>query len=253
VYTEVLFERLKKDLYMKKKLTTKSCDSGCEFEFQALWEAKNYRKSILNEFYPYLNGTTVEVGSGIGQFSLELARVEKVKKLICVEPDKKIAEIHQKNFPEANLVIGYANDLVGNTFADSIVSVNVLEHIENDESELQIYKKLLSKRNGCLCLLVPARRELYSDIDRKFGHFRRYTKSDLTYKLNLAGFKIKKIFYFNMVGYLAWYLNFKIINSTTFNKKKVKFFDKVIFPFSYFLESRLLRPPLGQSLVCVAE
>ena len=134
----------------------------------------------------------------------------------------------------------------------AIVSVNVLEHIEEDDDELRRYHRLLAPRNGCLCLFVPARQEIYAPLDADFGHFRRYSKPTLATQLEAAGYIIEELHYFNFTGYFAWWLNFRVLGSRRFNPAAVRFYDRVIFPVVHALESRLCRPPIGQSLIAVA-
>jgi hypothetical protein len=100
---------------------------------------------------------------------------------------------------------------------------------------------------------VPARPEIYSPIDRDFGHFRRYVRAELTGKLQTAGFRVLRLHYFNLIGYLAWWWTFRVLKQRSFNLGSVRLFDRGIFPVSSFLERRVMRPPIGQSLVAIAE
>ena len=123
--------------------------------------------------------------------------------------------------------------------------------IEDDRAELGRYAALLGKRSGHFCLFVPARPELFSPIDKDFGHFRRYTLPELSEKLTRAGFEIVRLNYFNFTGYFAWWLNFRFLKKRGFDVAKVRLFDRLIFPINYFVESRIMRAPFGQSLIAV--
>src|SRR5262249_38228428 len=103
-----------------------------------------------------------------------------------------------------------------------------------------------------LCLFVPARPEIYGPIDRDFGHFRRYTAPELQAKLVRAGFAIHRLNYFNFTGYFAWWLSFCVLKKRRFAAGNVRFYDRAVFPIVHALESKLLRPPFGQSLLAVA-
>ena len=138
------------------------------------------------------------------------------------------------------------------SFFDGALCLNVLEHIREDEVELRKFAKLLAPRKGTLCLFVPARPEIYAPIDKDFGHFRRYTRGELRRKLVDAGFHIERLHYFNCVGYFAWWLNFCVLKKREFEVAKVRAFDRVIFPVVHGLESRMVRPPFGQSLMAIA-
>ena len=135
---------------------------------------------------------------------------------------------------------------------DGILSINVLEHIEEDEAELARYAKALAGRHGALCLFVPARPEIYAPIDKDFGHFRRYTRPELRRKLLGAGLEIERLTYFNWVGYFAWWVNFCLLKKRGFEVSKVRAFDRVIFPVVHAMETSVMRPPFGQSLLAIA-
>jgi hypothetical protein len=137
------------------------------------------------------------------------------------------------------------------TACNTVTSINVLEHIEDHVGELRQYHKWLAPSQGYLCLLVPARPELYAPIDREFGHFRRYSRRSLAGALAAAGFSVHRLYYFNFAGYFAWGLNFKILGLLNFEPAKVAFFDRMIFRWCYFLERSLCRPPWGQSLIAI--
>jgi SAM-dependent methyltransferase len=135
---------------------------------------------------------------------------------------------------------------------DAVVSVNVLEHIADDEAELERYRAQLATRAGHLCLFVPARPEIFAPLDRDMGHHRRYTRLQLRHKLERAGFTVARLHYFNWVGYFTWYFLFCVLRKRRFDPGLVVLFDRFIFPFVHALERRVLRPPLGQSLLATA-
>src|SRR5215475_8790189 len=168
-----------------------------DFEFAALAEAKNYRAALLQDFRDFLHGNVLEVGCGIGQMSEELLRQPAVKDLVSIEPDAAFCEQFRGRLPGNRLVQGTVADLTIDQPWNSIVSINVLEHIEHDAEELGSYYRLLKPAGGALCLFVPARPEIYAPIDRDFGHFRRYTRGELTAKLVNAGFRIHRLRYYN--------------------------------------------------------
>jgi len=224
-----------------------------DFEFSALQEARFYRKAIAQEFLPYLTGRVIDMGAGIGQMSTLFAEIVGKENLCGVEPDPRFASIFRKDHPDISLVEGTAASLPVGAFCDTITSVNVLEHIENHVDELSEYRRLLVPTGGHLCLLVPARPEIFSPIGRDFGHFRRYTPSSMSQALESAGLTLHKLFYFNFVGYFAWLINFKILESRSFSPIMVRAFDRFIFRWTNMLEKNFARPPMGQSLVVIAK
>ncbi len=228
-------------------------NQSSSFEFEALRWAKNYRKALLYEFAPYLSGDVIEVGAGIGQFTELLAGLPSVKSVLAVEPDPDFCARLRNHLPHPQVKQGTVANLEPGTSCDAIVSTNVLEHIENDAAELSEYAGLLKARRGYLCLFVPARAELYAPIDRDFGHFRRYARTDLRHKLRTAGFIIQRLNYFNCAGYLAWWVTFRLFGRRTFSPGGVRVFDRFIFPPVHWMESRVMRPPFGQSLLAIAQ
>ncbi|HEY5043998.1 MAG TPA: class I SAM-dependent methyltransferase [Verrucomicrobiae bacterium] len=222
------------------------------FEFAALNEAKNYRRALLNEFSKFLRGSVLEVGAGIGQITQELLRNPAITKVVSIEPDAAFCGRLRAAFPGHAIVQGTIEDLKGDDDWNAIFSANVLEHIDEDERELKIYREKLGRQQGALCLFVPARPEIYAPIDRDFGHFRRYTKPELRAKLEQAGFQIVKLRYYNFVGYFAWWLNFRLLKKRSLDVGAVRFFDRMIFPSVHGFESRVCPPFIGQSLLAVA-
>jgi hypothetical protein len=223
-----------------------------DFEFAALDKAKNYRAGIIKEFQPLLLGHVMEVGAGIGQMTQSLLGLDSISRITCIEPDAKIAKIHRNRFPDMDLIEGTIDDVETFEKTDCIISINVLEHIEDDSGELGKYYRYLSAKNGNLCLLVPARPEIYAPIDSDFGHFRRYRKMELAKKIQQAGFSLKGIYYFNCLGYLAWFIKFRLMQSRAFQAGQVEFYDSKIFPWLHWMETRLFRPPVGQSIIAIA-
>jgi SAM-dependent methyltransferase len=223
------------------------------FEFDALAEAANYRAALLREFAPVLKGRVVEVGAGIGQFTSEIATLPAVSEIVPIEPERKFCEQFRQRLPGRQIIEGTIDNLPAAFQPNAIVCVNVLEHIEADLAELRKFQGRLQPQRGHLCLFVPARPEIYAPIDKDFGHFRRYTRPELRQKISAAGFAIRRLDYFNSVGYFAWWLNFCVLKKRAFDVKAVRVFDRIIFPVVNGLETHLLRPPFGQSLIAIAQ
>jgi SAM-dependent methyltransferase len=111
---------------------------------------------------------------------------------------------------------------------DSILYINVLEHIENDKAELAIMRDKLVP-DGHVLIFVPALPALFSDFDKSIGHYRRYRKVQLADTLRENGFSIEKIKYFDCAGILPWYLNFVLLKKTLCGNH-VSLYDKIVIP-----------------------
>ena len=239
---------------MVEQQTAWSAPSGAaeDFEFAALSEARNYRAAICGLFAPHLSGDILEVGAGIGQMLGDVVTICRPTSVAAVEPDSRFIPALRAAVPRAEIWAGSEQDIPVDRRFDAIYAINVLEHIAHDRAELANWNKRI-KPGGTVCLLVPARPELYAAIDADFGHHRRYTKRQLESKLAEAGFVSAKVRYFNMIGYFAWLINFRLLGKRSFDRTSVRAFDRLIFPLCRFFESTTQICPFGQSLVAVAK
>jgi SAM-dependent methyltransferase len=233
-------------------------------ELEAMAEAANYYRWILRIFRPYLGRHIVEVGAGLGSFSELILGHHQCETLSLVEPS---VEMHQRLVTRVPFLNRNKNrSLVktyGSSFAaaaplikaeqvpDTILYVNVLEHIANDELELQSVHETLSA-SGRVLLFVPALPWLYGAFDARVGHVRRYTKTGLEEKLRRAGFKTALLSYFDMVGIAPWWIKYCLLRSATMGPGGVRFYDRFVVPAMSRIES-LLPMPLGKNLIAVAE
>jgi hypothetical protein len=224
-----------------------------EFEFEALRQAGNYRRALVREFAPALKGRVIEIGAGIGQVTELIGAAPGVEYLLAIEPNAGFCRQLRAKLPRQPLIEGTVEQVKADGRWNAIVSINVLEHIREDEAELGRYHQLLQPRQGMINLFVPARQEIYAPIDEAFGHYRRYAKAQLKRKLEAAGFRIVRLRYFNCAGYLAWWVAFCLLKRRKFDAASVRLFDRAIFPCVYWLESRIMAPPFGQSLLAVAK
>ena len=134
---------------------------------------------------------------------------------------------------------------------DSVIYINVLEHIEDDRLELETVHRTLREK-GCVFIFVPALPMLFSEFDKHIGHYRRYRKKELTEKCRNAGFKILVNNYFDISGIIPWLLKYRLMKSTTMSSESVRLYDKFVVPTAKPLE-KFLTPPIGKNLLVVAE
>ncbi|UPT74095.1 MAG: class I SAM-dependent methyltransferase [Elusimicrobiota bacterium] len=147
----------------------------------------------------------------------------------------------------ADMGQGIPDILAGRTF-DTIVCMNVLEHIEDDAGTLKNFSAMLRPK-GKLVLVVPAYQVLFNPLDSHDGHFRRYEKAELRSKLVDAGFSVVHESRFNLFGILGWFLNGTILRRKDLPSGQMGLFNKVA-PFLFWLEN-LTGPPMGLSLLAV--
>ena len=134
---------------------------------------------------------------------------------------------------------------------DTIVCINVLEHVEDDVAALDNMFSILTEE-GKLILLVPAFQFMYGTIDRLVGHYRRYSKRDIETKLVTAGFYVKSISYMNCIAPFGWFLNNRILKKQEESPYQVVFYDRFVVPWLRKIE-QIFIPPFGLSLVVVGE
>jgi SAM-dependent methyltransferase len=222
-------------------------------ELHALAEARNYYRWVISRFAPFLGKRVIEIGAGIGTFSRSILTHTTVSELVMVEPGDNLVPLLQKRFagePRVKIIHGYFQDLKPSTSADSVVLVNVLEHVAEDRALLNDVREVLTP-GGTLLLLVPALSLLYGTLDVAFGHYRRYNKPSLADKLQEAGFQVLFLSYFNLPGTLGWFLTGRVLRRRTLKPRHVRLYDRWVIPWLSRLEERWT-PPLGQSLMAIA-
>ncbi len=219
-----------------------------------LEEAAAYHRWIFERLRPYIKGTILEIGCGIGNLTGWLLHQGRVwvtdikasyLDLVC----KKYG--NHPNFV-ASVVWDIQTDPLGKfhqTF-DTLLCSNVLEHIEEDVTVLRHFQGLLSE-GGRLVLLVPALKWLFNQLDRDLGHVRRYSKKELASKMERSGFRILEMRYFNPFGILGWFLNGSLLKRRLLPKNQVKVFNRMV-PLFKSLE-KIIPEWVGQSLIAIGE
>lgn len=220
---------------------------------EVLVEAKNYNKWISDEIRPHISSPALEIGAGTGNLT---AHFLKIKSLFVTDQDAGLVDQLSKKFSKKKNVTVRLHDVIKKpdrklkNFFSTIFAINVLEHIRDDQLALRNINHLLDKR-GNLVLLVPAKKIAYTKLDKELGHYRRYEKYELIQKLKNTGYKIEKIYFFNIVGLVSWYFRDKVkrgnINLKPYH---IKLFDKIV-PLLRGIET-YVRPPVGISLIVVA-
>lgn len=221
-----------------------------------LEEADAYNRWIFERVSPFLKGKVLEVGCGIGNLTGLLLNQKKV--LATDVNENYLESVREKYKGHPNLIgtllwdiRSDPSDELCQTY-DTVVCSNVLEHIEIEEemTVLRHFHRLLSGK-GRLILLIPALKWLYNQLDRDLGHFRRYSKKELTSKIEQSGFRILHLTYFNPFGILGWFLNGSVLRRRILPKNQVKVFNKMV-PFFRSLE-KITPNWVGQSLIVVGE
>lgn len=197
----------------------------------------------------------MEIGAGIGTISTRL--VNSVEHLDIVEPSAHLAPWFPESLTDNPKTSFYFETLeqhlpqVADATCDSVVMVNVLEHIEDDAAAIRELHRVL-KPGGHLLLFVPALGFLFSDLDRLHGHYRRYHLRPVVDLLERNGFQIVLKRYFDMAGVLPWWLINTVGKKADFDPGMVGFYDRFVIPVSRALEKKI-SPPIGRNIIISAE
>ena len=220
-------------------------------DLEAMTFAVNYHRWIVREFEPYLRGFAAEVGAGTGNLTRLLQG--RVNNLTAFEPSANMFPLLRESasgLDNVQPVNGYLGDAPAPSDGyDCLVYVNVLEHIEDDRQEVANMLAAL-RRGGHALIFVPALSWLFSELDRKLGHFRRYHRAPLQKLFTEAGFEIRRCRYFDVAGIIPWYLAFVLFGGTI-RPRSVAIYDGAVVPVMRRVEA-ILPPPLGKNLLLVA-
>jgi len=197
-----------------------------ELTLKLLQKASRYNGWVYQMLRPYLGRDILEVGSGIGNMTRYFVGHGRVT---ASDISPFCLRELQRSFAEYDSVRVRPLDISRNSYAeleiyDTIVCLNVLEHVENDLGALRNMHSLL-KPGGRLLLYVPANPRLYCEIDRGVGHYRRYLHDDLVGKMKEAGFRVRHSRHHNILGALGWWINGKVLGKKAIGATDVSGFD----------------------------
>ena len=214
--------------------------------------AKKYNKfiqqNILDAAPKNRHFTAYDFGAGTGQFT-KIWQNEK-KRLVDVAAIE-LDDDFKKVLTEKNIKVVNFDDIRPMS-ADFIYSVNVLEHIYDDVACLrQLHEKL--KFGGKIYLYVPAFQFLWTQMDSNVGHVRRYNKADLKRKLESTSFQIESIEYADSAGFFASLaLRHLTKDIGVLDRRKIIFFDQVLFPIGRVFDKFLFKRILGKNISVTA-
>jgi len=215
-------------------------------------QADYYNQWTFEIIKPYLKGNIAEVGAGIGAF------VEKIRiyypdvtaidfnenYLEHIQKTQKGIKTQQLDLQSAAISTSFTEKF------DTIVAINVLEHLPNLDLALSHLYKML-KPNGRLIVLVPSFQFAFGDMDRNLGHVQRFTESKFANFLKPFNFKFITARYINLLGLIGWWINGKILKKQAIPKNQVKLFNLLGRP--WLALEKYIQFPLGLSLIYIVE
>jgi SAM-dependent methyltransferase len=215
--------------------------------------APHYRRWQIEIVRPYCGRRVLELGPGLGHFAAELDGLGLDRLVLADAEDYALARLRQ-GYGDRSDVDVVRLEVPGPVEigepVDTIVAMNVVEHIDDDTQALRDLATALVP-GGRIVIWVPGYPQLYGDFDRKVGHVRRHTPKTLREHVTRAGLDVEVCRPVNLLGGCAWWLAVRRGGVGYPKPWLVWFYDNVGIPVTRFLE-RIVRPPFGQTVFCVA-
>jgi cyclopropane fatty-acyl-phospholipid synthase-like methyltransferase len=223
-------------------------------DLETMQEARRYADHVFGMVRPFIGSRVLEVGSGIGTMTSRLVDVAEM--VVGIEPNPNCTTRIQEamgRHPRFTLRTCHFEECEPSELAslrfDSVLLVNVLEHIEHDVDSLKAFERILVP-GGRVIVFVPALQMAYGPLDAELGHHRRYSKRTLRAAFEQAGLELVRLRYTNPIGLAGWMYNSHVSKSIKHSLAQVRLFETLVAPWALPLE-RLVPPPIGLSLIAV--
>lgn len=219
--------------------------SGADI-LDALSGAERFNRWMADVIRPYVGKHVLEIGAGIGNLTRML--LPRCKRYVAADIDTEhLARLHTRFQNRPNLAVhrcNLADPAAFQPFAgsmDSIICLNVLEHVEDDLLGLRnMYSAL--KPGGRAIVLVPHDQEIYGTLDTALGHYRRYSHQELQARMEQAGFRVDRILDFNRISRPAWYVTGRVLKRSVLSRFQLAIFDRFVWLWRR-IDSMLPWPP----------
>ncbi len=221
----------------------------CGNELELFSRAENWKSYLHSQIAPYLGPKVLEVGAGLGTTARALCR-KSHERWTLLEPDPALAQqaallCDRGALPACCDVRIGTSESISESF-DTILYIDVLEHIDDDLTEFRRAAGLLAP-GGYLVVLCPAHQFLYSEFDRQIGHFRRHSRR--TYRRLIDDrLRCVRLRYLDSVGVLASLANRMLLRQSTPTARQIAFWDTVLVRCSRFTDP-LTGYQLGKSIL----
>ena len=222
-------------------------------ELDLFRQATHWKQYYAAKLKPFINGDVLEVGAGIGGTAHFLCSTE-TRTWTCLEPDQRLlARLHQRFRSDplpvpVTILQGTLAALRTEATFDTLLYIDVLEHVEDDRAELASAAGRLNP-GGSLIVLSPAHNWLFSEFDKAIGHFRRYNKRSLL-KVGPENLPVARAFYLDAAGMLASLVNRVVLKASTPTASQIRLWDTWIIPVSRTVDP-ILAHKLGKTVVAI--
>lgn len=205
--------------------------------------AVRWKAYFRAQMAPFIGGDVVEVGAGMGGTTALLARLPH-RRWLCLEPDPELAA----HIRSHEVRVGVLADLPAGERFDTVLYVDVLEHIADDRAELAAAAARL-RPGGRIVVLAPAHQALFSPIDQAFGHHRRYDRAGLLAAAP-PGLRLERLRHLDSAGMLLSLANRWLLRQTLPTPAQIAVWDRLVVPVSRVLDP-LTGWRLGKSVLAV--
>lgn len=225
---------------------------GRDLESMSL--ARRYYEWMFGEFAPHIGKRILEVGAGSGTLTERLLSYGP-ERVVSLEPSPNMYPLLEERFAGNKSVEthrAYLSELAASLRGqmDTVVYVNVLEHVPDDAAEMRMALDCLAP-GGHALIFVPALPWLFGTADELFGHYRRYTRESLAAVFAPLDVEVVHCRYFDAIGILPWWLAFVLLRRPLLSHGMVGVYDSLVVPWAAPLE-RWIEPPVGKNLILIA-
>ena len=195
--------------------------------------APKFNRWMAETILPWVGKRVLEIGAGAGNMTRELCRGRKLYVATDLDPEH-IAQLRNGFGHRPAIRVALLDATNPDHFqpftsqVDTVVCLNVLEHIEDDLGTLERILTLLEP-GGRLLLLVPNGPEAYGTLDAAIGHFRRYTQPGLSELVVRAGFELDGMLTFNRISWPGWRFTGQVLKTTTLSPLGMRVFDRLVW------------------------
>lgn len=222
-------------------------------ELELFAAATNWKRYFGQVLRPYVGGRVLDVGAGIGS-NIRHLHNGRVAEWTSLEPDPKLAETIERAIsagtlpPGCRVEVGTLASIDASARYDTILYIDVLEHIDDDSVELAEAARRLSP-GGNLVVLAPAHQFLFSALDEAVGHFRRYNAHSLT-ALSPPGCRLRASLMLDSAGFFASLANAALLHTSVPSERQIRMWDGCLVPISRVLD-RCTGHRFGKTVVAV--
>ena len=228
-------------------------------ELDLFSSVRNWKTYWSSQIRPFIGRDVLEAGAGIGSNTRFLDVGQEgcpraFYRWVCLEPDSELLARLAANIgnlprtPPYETFCGTLENLDAGQQFDTILYIDVLEHIEDDRSELECAASHL-RSGGRIIVLAPAHQWLFTPFDQAIGHFRRYDRSMIR-KISPKGLEIQQLRYLDCAGLAASIANRLMLRQSMPARGQLKFWDSRLVPVSRAMD-KLLRYTIGKSIIAV--